>query len=169
MKFKVQIGLTIFLISIFAFAGYKAATSFSLGAGIFPLMVGIPGLILCMIQLVKDIDSRFEKDIEEKPDDFVDVALDPSIPIEVALRGAGRMLTWIIALYLGIWVFGFKIAIIAFFVLYLKKEGKARWLKTLILTGIAGYTIFFHFDRLLSLNWPAGLLSKWIDLPWLFM
>ncbi len=166
MKFKIQIGFTIFLLIAFAYAIFEAATKFSHGAEIFPLILGIPGLSLCVIQLALEIYAR-SKGKEEKAEGILDVTIDSSIPYKVAFRGAARMLIWILGLYLAIWIVGFKIAVIAYFILYLRREGHAKWQTILLLTGIAVYAIFFHFERVLSIHWPNSLLSSCFDIHWL--
>lgn len=164
--FRIQIGFTIFLLALFAYSTFKAA-SFSLGAEIFPLGLGISGLILCVIQLAKEIHAR-SKTQEAEPASFVDIASEKTVPYDVAFRKAANMLIWIVGLYLAIWVVGFKIAVIAFFLLYLRREGHVKWSTTLVLMGIAFYAIFFHFGYLMSIHWPDCLLSNWVNIPWLW-
>ena len=167
MKTKVQIGFTVFMVSIFAFADYVAFTSFARGAEIFPLMMGIPGLILSLVQLTREIKAYRNKTTLQSSD-FIDVNVDESIPYEVAFRRAGRILFWVLGFYVAIWLTGFKIATIAFFILYLRIEAKTGWPKTLVLTAVAVYLIFIHFGKVMSIHWPDSLLANWVDWPWLF-
>ena len=151
---------------LFTYASFTAATSFSRGAEIFPLVLGLSGLILCLIQLVLNLYAR-SRSLPEEPEQFVDVLQDSSISFDKALQGAGKMLIWILGLYLAILVVGFKIAFVAFFISYLKKEAHAKWRTTIILTVIASYAILVHFEKLMAVHWPTCLLSKWVDIRWL--
>jgi len=167
MKTKVQIGFAAFFALVFGTAIYIAFTRLARGAEVFPLILGIPGLALSLIQLSREILASWRR-IELQPDDFIDLGATDSIRYEVAFKRAGKILVWLLGFYLVIWIVGFKIAVLAFFLLYLRVEGQARWRITLIVTAIAGYAIFYHFEKMMSIHWPDCLMVKWFDIPWLF-
>jgi hypothetical protein len=167
MKFKVRILFNLFLLIVFSYALYEATAKMARGAEIFPLMMAIPGLILVSIQLFLEIHDRI-RGKERKSGGFVDLSLDTGTSDRDTLLISGRMLLWILSFYIAIWIVGFKIAVVAFFVLYLKWEARSRWLNIIILTGLACYGIFFHFEKVMSIHWPDSLVGRWVDIPWLF-
>jgi hypothetical protein len=72
---------------------------------------------------------------------------------------------WIGGLVAGTALFGFLIAIIGFFVAFLRLKAGAAWARTLLLTTIAiGGLCFLAWS--LVLDFPGGLLQDLIELPW---
>ena len=167
MKFKVRIIFNVFLLIVFSYAIYEAAAKMARGAEIFPLMLAIPGFILVAVQLFLEIHSRV-KGVEMRSEGFVDLSLDNNASDRDTLLISGRMLLWILCFYLAIYIVGFKVAVIAFFLLYLRWEARGRWITIISLTGLSCYGIFFHFEKFMSIHWPDSLLEKWVNVPWLF-
>jgi hypothetical protein len=163
MKLKPRILFTIFLVMLFAFMVFKAM-DFPFAGRLFPLVVGIPALILSIVQMVLDLIASPKADSQ----DVVDIAPDKSIPARIVRARAIRFLCWFLGLYLGIWVLGFKIALPLFFIIYMRVEARARWLVVVSLTAISVYAVFYHFEELLGVFWPQCLLSMWLKIPWLF-
>ncbi|NVM22849.1 MAG: hypothetical protein HWN68_13840 [Desulfobacterales bacterium] len=166
MKFNPVILFSVFLIIVFAFAVFEAK-DFAFAGRLFPLIVGIPALILTLVQFFLDLRAKPEGD-EVALQDFVDIAPDVSIPLTVVRTRALRFLCWILGLYLGIWVVGFKIAVPLFFIAFMRVEGRARWLLIISLTALSVYAIFYHFEELLGVFWPKPVISRWVEIPWLF-
>ena len=166
MRVNPVILFTVFLIVLFSFAVFEAK-DFAFAGRLFPLIVGIPAIVLTLIQLFSDLRANHKGD-ETKPQDFVDIAPDLSIPWPVVRTRALRFLCWILGLYLAIWIVGFKIAIPLFFIAFMRLEGKARWVIIISLTAVSVYVIFHYFEELLGVFWPQPLISRWIDIPWLF-
>jgi hypothetical protein len=136
----------------------------------FPFIVGIPAVVLTVIQICVDIRlTRKAEEADSQEEDFIDIAPDTlDIPPKVARARALRFLCWIVGLYLGIWIVGFKIAGPLFFLFFLRYEARARWLLNIALSGLSIWLIFYYFEHLLSVFWPKPLLDRWIDIPWLF-
>ena len=62
-------------------------------------------------------------------------------------------------------IIGFFLAMIAFFVIFLRVRANASWTRTVILTAAA--TLFIGFlAGALNLNFPSGWLQEVVDLPW---
>lgn len=166
MRFRPVILFTVFLIALFAFAVFEAK-DFAFAGRLFPLIVGIPALILTIVQLFLDLKAKPAANGADRQD-FVDIAPDLSIPVTVVRTRALRFLSWILGLYLGIWVVGFKIAVPLFFIAFMRVEGKARWILIFSLTALSVYAIFYHFEELLGVFWPKPAISRWVEIPWLF-
>ncbi len=159
----------LFLALFFGFIVVMAKDFFPAGR-FFPLIVGIPAFILTAIQVFLDIKmTRKAQEPGSQEGDFVDISPDTlDIPPQVVKARALRFLCWIVGLYLGIWIVGFKIAGPLFFLFFLRYEARARWLLNISLSGLSIYLLFYHFEHLLEVFWPKPLLEKLLDIPWLF-
>jgi uncharacterized membrane protein YhhN len=72
---------------------------------------------------------------------------------------------WLGGLLVASALVGFFIAIVAFFILFLRQEARASWPRTLVLTGAAAAFLLLLADQLV-LDFPPGVLQDSIDLPW---
>lgn len=142
-----------------------------LGTGLFPRSVGVPVLVMSLIQLIMDAyrtlgtSGRQER---ETGDLQVDWTMSTG---EVAARGlvfAG----WLLGMFFGILLFGFFLTVPLFTLLYLKYQAREGWPLTLWLT--AGMLVFFVgvFDQILHIHWlepviagPENFLR--VLMPWL--
>ncbi len=157
MKLRPNILFTIFLTVVFAFA-LISLRGFPPGAQIYPLVAIVPGIILCLIQL--RIDFRGEADTT----DYVDIAIDRSIEARVAFKRTLRFLGWFAGLYIGIWLLGFTAATALFFILFLRLEGRSKWLTIMVLTA-AAILVFVYSLAVLDIRWPQGFIQRWVQFP----
>jgi len=166
MSLNFGVFFSIFMLALFTIGFYKAIY-FPPAGRIFPLIIAGSGLVLTIFQIVIDLKNQLKtgENFKQNRQDYVDIAPDSDIPIELVRKRGLRFLGWIVGLYLGIYVFGFKIAVPVFFVSFLRIEGKASWFIILLLTTISIYAIFFHFENLLGVFWPRPLIVDWIKLP----
>ena len=166
MKFRVSILLPVFVTLLFSYVLF-GAREFSATAQVFPLVAGTAGLILAVFGLVADLRSGGQVVGQEG---LIDIAPDRSLPAAVTRKRSFRVWGYLLGLYLGIWLIGFKISITLFFLLFLKLEGRMSWLVTVGLTASAILVFFFGFQQVLTLYWPEGLIGQLLQetLPWLF-
>lgn len=153
--------LTIFVVMV------GIATQFSSQARVMPFVVGIPGIVLCLLQLVLDLrasaaakrpqpaDSRneFEKAqaivsgiVGQKMSfDMAQEKLTVAVE-ELPQEGEGRreLILWAstIGLVAGVVLFGFWPTIPVFLVLFLRLFAKKDWAFSIAL-GVAGTLVFF--------------------------
>ncbi|OKH86705.1 tripartite tricarboxylate transporter permease [Thalassospira sp. TSL5-1] len=79
--------------------------------------------------------------------------------------GLWHYVLWVGGMVAGTALFGFLIAITAFFIAFLRLKAGASWLRTLLLTALAmGGLCFLAWA--LVLDFPGGLLQDLVDLPW---
>ena len=99
----------------------------------------------------------------------IDLEADRSMPSLVRARKAARVFAWLLVLYLGIWLLGFKIAVVAFLTAYVAIEARSRWFSILGLLALLVFFLFL-FERFLGVYWLEGLLGQWLGerWPWLF-
>jgi len=127
--------------------------NFGFRAGLFPWAIGIPTLVLALLQLNKDVTGR------KKPQAAAatwEAALE--IPLEVATRRTLAIIGWTVGFFVMIWLLGFTYAVPVVMILYLKLAGREKWPMTLIVTFFTW--LFFHglFERALNVPFPEGLL-----------
>lgn len=168
---NVRVGFALFMLVVFAYGAY-GVKDMVLGARVFPLSVAGPGVILILIQLYREIRRSLDPDSESTTGTelVIDVASDTTTSTSVVYARALQYMYWLLGLYAGIYVIGFKMSIPIFFVLFMKIEGKAPWRVIVPVTGFSLYVIYFHFQKLLGVYWPDCLLQKsgLINIPWLF-
>jgi len=149
--FTIIVGL-FFVLMIFL------ARDFSFGAIIFPVGVAVVCLILTIIQFALDLKGKSEEG------QVYDIAPDRSMAPKVVYQKTAIMFGWLLSLYAGIWLLGFKIGFSIFFVSFLKIDGRCSWVITILLTLVM-MGIILAFEHLLGVFWPAGIIEKYIDLP----
>jgi TctA family transporter len=92
---------------------------------------------------------------------------------EVAGEHAGRpgvaglwyYVWWLFGFLAACLLFGFLIALVAFFVAFLRFEAQASAARIALLTG-TGIALICTIAWFLVLSFPAGLLQHYVDLPW---
>ena len=166
MRFHRGSLLTAFFVLLFGYALFEAR-NFTPQSRIYPILAAGIGFIFTLLALWWEL---LGKGGVAEQGGMMDIMPDTSTSPDVVRRRALNVLAWLLALYFGIWILGFKIAIFLFFILFLKLEGRAGWLLTIILTAVSIYLIVFQFEIVLGVFWPEGLLGQLLgeSLPWLF-
>lgn len=153
------------LIGLIMVVAVSIATGFPFLARIYPLIVGSLALVMVILLLARDFRHTSTGGISSS----IDIKADHTMPASVLAKKAGGVFAWILCLYLGIWLVGFKIGVVAFFISYTKIKAGLRWPWILGLTMILISALIF-FDRVLRVFWPSGLLEQLLGefVPWLF-
>jgi hypothetical protein len=164
MKVAPSIIFTLIL-SVIAALFVFTALGFPLRVRLYPLTIGSVLLILCVVLLVSDIRRTMAgKSLEKGTGLPADLQMDYGLPAQVVGKKFFINFALIGALYAGIWLFGLKIAITAFFIMYLTFQGRTRWFVTLGYTA-AAILFIVYLDLVIHAFWPEGILKQW--LPWL--
>ena len=166
--------MTVFMLAVFAIMVGTAMT-YPEGARFMPLTIGIPGILLCLLQIGLDfrrpLDTRPEKDEMQEAQEkaaklvghkveFGEAALidAPQDQKEMARR---EVLTW--AYFLGfiggVLLFGFYAAIPVFLVAFLRERAGATWKRSLMLSGVASVAFYLIFAKGLSVVLYPGALT----------
>lgn len=143
--------------------GLYTAKDWTFQAGLFPLAIGIPALILALCQLVKDTVRGREGAQPEDLASLADLPVDRDVPFPEVVRRAGRAFAWIFGLAFAIWAFSFTIAVPLFTVLYLYFQARERWWVVAVMTLCLGLFQYVLFDRIIHTNWPVGALQQWMN------
>lgn len=131
-------------------------------ARLYPLAIGIPMLILAIIQVFLDL-----KGVQSKPDSGgapVDFQVTQTVDPIVAKKRAIIIFSWIVGFLVGIWLLGFPIAIPLMVFTYLKIQSKESWVLSIVFTVVSFIFFWLLFVRLLNLPFPEGLIITWLGL-----
>lgn len=155
---NIQIAFALAMMVFFGMALWDASGHTFLGA-VFPLGVGAVGVVFGFILLIHlwrghaDHPAFFDYEI---------------VGDHVGNEGNIWFWTgpaWIAALVVASALVGFFIAMIVFFLAFLRLRANASWTKTLVMTACAaGFILGLAY--MLSLNFPSGWLQSAYDLPW---
>ena len=138
---------TLIIATIIAVALFESR-NFGFRAGLFPWVIGIPTLLLALVQLAKDVTRPKEVRASEHEE----------ISPEVARQRTVSIIGWTVGCFLAIWLLGFSYAVPLFVFVYLKFEGREGWLVSIAVTFFSW--LFFHmlFERILNVPFPDPLL-----------
>ncbi len=128
---------------------------------IFPLLMGIPGLLLSIVAVFRTLrqlsgskEAQFRGlDLFENPADR-----------QIHLARSAIIFGWIFGLGGLVWLTGFRIAIPIFVFTYVKFQGREGWLVAAGITlGVLVMVIGF-FGLVLAYPWPQGAIQRWLGL-----
>ncbi len=159
MRFRLNPGAFLSAFLLLAFFGlvYTAA-QWQYQARLFPWVIGIPVLFLCVIQLGMDLFSTSDG----KEDDLtglMDLPVDRGVPVSVVVSRAANIFGWIMGFFLVIWLVGFIITVPLFVFFYLKVQAKESLTVSIVYTlGILVFLLgLFHY--VLHIPWPSGVIA----------
>ncbi|SFD94649.1 tripartite tricarboxylate transporter permease [Salipiger profundus] len=135
----------------------SSISNFNLTDKIVPMTVGIASILCCLVLAIQMARAPAGHMV------FADS--EHSGPEVGSEHGLFPTLSWFAGLILGTYLLGFFLALMAFFVLFLRHRAKASWLMTLALTG-AGLGLITGLAWLLNRDLPPGLLQQFASLPW---
>jgi hypothetical protein len=138
------------------------AKDWRMQARLYPFAIGIPMLILAIIQVFLDL-----KGVQSKPDSGgapVDFQVTQTVDPIVAKKRAIIIFSWIVGFLVGIWLLGFPIAIPLMVFTYLKIQSKESWVLSIVFTVVSFIFFWLLFVRLLNLPFPEGLIITWLGL-----
>jgi hypothetical protein len=138
------------------------AQEWRLQARLYPWAIGIPMLLLAIVQVILDLKGvQAKQSSDATPVDFqFTKEIDPA----VAKKRTIIMFAWLVGFFLVIWLVGFPIGIALMMFTYLKFQGNESWALSIVLTAIAWLCFWGLFVKLLTLPFPEGLLITWLGL-----
>jgi Tripartite tricarboxylate transporter TctB family len=145
-----------FVFLIFFIVFVYQAQDWRLQARLYPWAIGIPMIILALIQVILDLKGVERKQREDAP--TMDYQFSKAVAPEVARRRAIIMFCWLFGFFLAIWLLGFSITIPLMVFSYLKIQSKEGWGISIVLTVVAWLFFYFLFVRLLTLPFPDGYI-----------
>ena len=161
MKLKLPVVFSLIIIVFFAYFLYEAK-GWRLQARLYPLVIGVPALILGVMQLAFDILGVSEK--KQSTAAPVDYQFAEAADPVVARRRTINIFSWVFGFVVLIWLIGFFYAVPTMVFLYLKVHSREGWTISIVLT-VAAWGLFWGlFDWLLNLPFPDGQLLIWLGL-----
>ena len=136
------------------------AQDWRMQARLYPWAIGIPMLVLAIVQVILDLKGVTAKpSADATPMDF---QFTKDVDATTARKRAITMFAWLVGFFFAIWLLGFPIAIALMMFTYLKFQGGESWVLSITLTIIAWLFFYSLFVRLLNLPFPDGLLMTWL-------
>ncbi len=158
MKVRPQAIFSFFFVIFFIVFVYQAL-EWRMQARLYPMAIGIPMLILAIIQVILDLKGVERKQTDAAPVDFQFAqAVDPVL----ARKRTFNIFAWLFGFFIGIWLLGFTITIPLMVFTYLKVQSNEKWMISIILTAVAWAFFYFLFVKLLLLPFPDGMVFTWL-------
>jgi hypothetical protein len=135
------------------------AQGWRMQARLYPWAIGIPMLLLAIIQVILDF-----KGVVRKPKDDaapVDFQFAQEVEPVLARKRTLNIFAWLFGFFIGIWLLGFTITIPLLVFTYLKLQSNEKWVISIVLTAVAWAFFYFLFVKLLVLPFPDGLIVTW--------
>lgn len=149
----------LFITLCFAY-GVWEARDYAYLAKVFPFYISMVLVILGVINLVQEIRASF-KQVEQGQGGFADLSTNWQIPIELVWRRFFIYVALIFILYAFIWLVGYPLTLTVFIFVFYRFFAGASWRASGI-AGLAGLGFLALASKILSMDWPQGLL----ELPW---
>jgi putative tricarboxylic transport membrane protein len=147
----------LFMVIVFGYVVYQAKYGFGAfepRAAIFPLVIGIPSLLLAIYVFIKDTLQSTRKIKVAESELWNEPEVDPIVERHRTLAIG----CWIVGFFLAIWILGFVPASAIATFLYLKFGTGEKWPVTLALTAACWLFFFGVFAYALSLPFPQGAI-----------
>lgn len=164
--------LTVVLVLLFLFILIDGAGQ-PIQARLFPMTVGIIGLVLTSIQLIREIiilvkvvrggkeeDTSAE---DASPEGASDFAITAEEKTRAGKLRAAEQFIWLGALLLSLWLIGFHVAVPMIVGLYLLRHRESWLIVGGVTAGVAA-VVLVVFDNLLNLPFPPGQLTQLMGL-----
>ena len=176
---KVRDPMTYFMFAVFATMLY-VAFGYPEGARFMPLVVGVPAILLCVLQMVldqraapsaaKDNRSEMEKAEERvsqmtgRQMEFEAAQIAPGVDVvenDDSVSANREFVIWgyIIGFVAGILLLGFNIAVPLFLLFYLRREALCSWTRSAVYSAIGCAFILGGLTWGLKLQLHAGFLT----------
>lgn len=139
------------------------AQDWRLQARLYPWAIGIPMLVLALVQVILDLRGfKAKEPSSNEPVTPMDFQFTKEIDAATAKKRAITMFAWLLGFLGLIWFFGFPIGIPLMMFTYLKFQGREPLGLSIILTAIAWVCFYGLFVKLLTLPFPQGALFAWL-------
>jgi hypothetical protein len=169
--------MTVFMLVVFSTV-VGISLTYPEGARFMPLTVGIPGILLCLLQI--GLDFRRKPAAEGDRDEIREAEAKAAALVghEVAFGHAEvidapvdeketirrEVITWgyFLGFILGVLLFGFWISIPIFLLAFLRERAGATWRRTILLGGAASLIFYLVFTKVLGVALFQGFLTGMI-------
>ena len=152
LRFGREALFTLSIVLLTAWALWEGR-NFDFHSGLFPWTIGTSLFVLAAMQLGVDLLGRKpRKEVAET------AGARAEVPKRLARLRTARICAWNFGYCLGVWLFGFSLAIPLITFLYLKADAREKWWMSIVLTFAAWAFFYALFDRFLHVPFPTGKL-----------
>jgi hypothetical protein len=141
------------------------AQEWRMQARLYPWAIGIPMVVLALIQVFLDLKGvKAKEPADGAPPTPMDFQFTKDVDAVTAKKRAIIMFVWLFGFFGLIYLLGFSIAIPLMMFAYLKFQGGESWVLSIALTVIAWFFFYGLFVKLLTLPFPEGLIITWLGI-----
>jgi hypothetical protein len=148
-------GLVVILLALFSYVVW-ASGDFMLGARLFPQYVGTAGIILCSLELIRQIVRRGREVVSDEPS-TADLVVEEEEQTLAGYWRAARFFGWVLFYYGLIFLFGFTFATVIFVPSLLSLRFRAPLMASAGIVAGLVLTIWL-LQTLLMLRLPRGII-----------
>ena len=150
--------LTIFTVMVGMAMTYPPETR------LLPLVIGIPGMLLGLIQVGVEIRDARRKAGSAVGDEAGEqgTGTEDSTPSAVIVKREFVLLAYLAALAVAILLFGFWLTIPVFVIVFLRAHERESWRLTLSLSLGVSAVLYLIFDRLLEIILHQGFVIEYL-------
>ena len=123
-----------------------------------PLVIGIPGIVLTLVQLWVDV----RRDVRGRPSPTSRTKASGSHQGTSQLRRELVLFAYFVGLVAGVLLFGFWVTVPVFLVVFLRLHERENWKFVIALTGASWLAIYIIFDQLLGIVLHTGFLTEYL-------
>lgn len=119
-------------------------------------------IVVLIVAIISFMGELFKKEGQESS--HSDAWVSSHLAGDHSSKRAGLVFGWLVLFLIGVWVFGYEFAALAFVFLFMKVYGKQSWKISIAFTAFSFVFLFSVFRLLLDVIWPHGAL--WEVLGW---
>ena len=143
------------------------AMEFPAKARFMPLIVGVPGIGLCLIQLAIDLFHSPKSAFHGAPRAGIAhevPGLEPELPEygPHTVRQEITMWVYFVAFVAGVLAFGFYVSIPVMLATFLRRQAESSWRMSLSLAVGATVVLYLLFGALLRIQLFPGFVTPWL-------
>ncbi len=173
--------MTLFILTIFVVM-LIVASRYPAGARFMPFVLGIPAVLLCLLQLaldarerhlttkaaglsdIKKAEAQVSRLVGHKVHFDVGDLLLPPTDLDPREQMRRELIAWgyFLSFIAGIILFGFHLAVPMFLVCFLRFHARANWMLILGLTGGATFVLFYAFEYVLRVSLHKGFIIEYL-------
>ncbi|NLS04260.1 hypothetical protein HGP14_12935 [Rhizobium sp. P32RR-XVIII] len=162
--------LTVVMLVIFT-SMVGLSFGFPAKARFMPLVVGVPGIALCLIQLAIDLFRSPAAPAAASVGQAIAAASSPESGSDEAelpefgphtARQELVMAAYFVSFIAGVVAFGFYISVPIMLLTFLKRQAECSWKLSVALAAAATLVLYLVFGRLLGIELHPGLVTPWV-------
>lgn len=134
-------------------------------ARFMPLIVGLPAIALCLIQLGIDLRPSAKRAFHAPRAGLAQqTGPEPDLPEFGPHTVSQELLMWtyFVAFVAGILVFGFYVSVPVLLLTFLRREAEASWRFASSLAAAATLVLYLMFGALLQIQLHPGFVTPWL-------